>query len=146
MDGMDIHTRDVSDHSARRLTHQIIGAFYRVYNVMGYGFLESVYCEALALEFGKRGVPFIREAAIRVSFEGCPVGSFRADFVARGCVVVEVKAGRELSDPHRAQLLNCLRASNLELGLLLNFGPRPIFERFAFSNARKAGASPLAAD
>jgi GxxExxY protein len=118
-------------------TDIILRLFFRVYDRLGYGFLESVYCAALALEFEKEGISFVREGALDVWYEGRMVGHFRADFVVRGRVVVEVKATKLLHDVDQSQLLNCLRASNLEVGLLLHFGPRAAFKRLIHTNDRK---------
>ena len=111
------------------LTRQIIGAFYEVYNELGRGFLESVYQRALALALRQRGVRAELEAPLEVCFRGVVVGTFRADIVADDRIILEVKAGKAIDDAHRAQLLNYLRATGLEVGLLLNFGPRPEFVR-----------------
>jgi GxxExxY protein len=109
----------------RRITGHIIGLFFEVYNELGAGFLESVYVGALAIALEQSGLQHRREAALEVVFRGVPVGLFRADLVVEGKVVVEVKAGRTIDPAHESQLLNYLRASGLEVGLLLNFGPHP---------------------
>ena len=126
------------------LTRQIIGAFYNVYNALGYGFLESVYGSALAYEIAARGLHVVREAGAEVRYKGQVVGTFRADLVVESRVVVELKACRKLDSAHPAQVMNYLRATDLEVGLLLHFGPRPSFQRFIASNdhrgARKVRA------
>ena len=106
------------------LTRRIIGAFYETYNLLGHGFLESVYENALALQMETDGIPFRRQAALEVSFKGRRVGVFRADFLVAGKVIVEIKAVENLLPAHDAQLLNYLKATNVPLGLLLNFGPK----------------------
>ena len=116
------------------LTRQIIGAFYDVYNALGYGFLESVYKSALAREITERGLHVVREAGAEVRYKGALVGEFRADLLVESRVVVELKSCRKLDSAHPAQLMNYLRATDLELGLLLHFGPRPAFQRFIATN------------
>jgi GxxExxY protein len=116
------------------LTHRIIGAFFHVYNALGYGFLEAVYARALELELARRGLQAAREASINVWYGEEIVGQYRADLLVENVVVVELKAHRTLVPQDRAQLLNCLRASDLEVGLLLNFGARPAFLRVVSSN------------
>ena len=124
------------------LTGTIIRLFYRVYNRLGYGFLESVYCRALAIEFEAAGIRFVREAPIDVWYEGTRVGHYRADFLVEDRVIVEVKACEVLTQAHREQLLNCLSCSTLEVGLLLHFGPKARFKRLVHSNTRKSNLPP----
>jgi GxxExxY protein len=116
------------------LTRKIIGAFYDVYNALGYGFLESVYANALAREIVSRGLHVVREAGAEVLYKGEVVGNFRIDLLVESRVVVELKACEKLDKSHHAQLINYLRATDLEVGLLLHFGPRPTFERFIATN------------
>ena len=118
-------------------TGRVIGLFYRVYDRLGFGFVESVYANALACELSNAGVSFQREAAVDVWYDGRRVGRFRADFLVAARVVVELKASEALSDAHRKQLLNYLRCSQLQVGLLLHFGPSANYERVAYENARK---------
>ncbi|WP_140908565.1 GxxExxY protein [Cognatiluteimonas lumbrici] len=106
------------------LTRRIIGAFYETYNLLGHGFLEGVYENALALEMEAQGIGFVRQASLEVRFKGKCVGIFRADFLVEGKVIVEIKAVEHLLPAHDAQLLNYLKATNIPLGLLLNFGPK----------------------
>jgi GxxExxY protein len=120
-----------------RLTSRIIGVFFEVYNELGPGFLESVYVEALALALCQAGLSVEREILLQVSFRGRIVGRFRADLVVGGTVLVEAKACSKLNLLHEAQVLNYLRATVLEVGLLLNFGPRPQLKRLLFDNPRK---------
>ena len=121
------------------LTERIIGAFYRVYDRLGYGFLESVYKNALANEFRRSGIAFEREVLIEVWDLGERIGIFKADFVVEGNVLLEVKASQLLSPADRKQLLNYLRSSSLEVGLLLlNFGEKAKFERMIYTNDRKS--------
>jgi GxxExxY protein len=123
-------------HSA--MTERIIGVFFDVYNELGSGFLESVYVEALALALIQAGLSVEREMSLAVCFRGTVVGRFRADLVIGGAVLVETKSCPELNSRHEAQLLNYLRATVLEVGLLLNFGPRPQFKRLLYDNPRKS--------
>jgi GxxExxY protein len=123
------------------LTRRIIGAFYDVYNALGYGFLESVYANALAYEIVARGLHVVREASAEVRYKDEVVGMFRADLLVESRVVVELKASRKIDDSHYNQLLNYLRATDLEVGLLLHFGPRASFKRFVASNERRRSRS-----
>jgi len=123
---------------ARDITREIIGAFYEVYNTLGYGFLEAVYTRAMVLELRRRGLRVEREVWIAVFYKGEQVGSYRADMLVESCVVVENKATVALSKSDRDQLLNYLRGSRLEVGLLLHFGPRPTFQRVVAENARSS--------
>lgn len=107
------------------LTYHIQGAFFAVYNYFhGYGHVESVYTNALDLEFARRGLRAEREVALPVHYRGHCVGEFRADFVVDGCVLVELKAVERLEAAHERQLLNYLKCSGLSVGLLLNFGKK----------------------
>ena len=104
-------------------TGAIIGAGIEVHTKMGRGFRESAYPECLAIEFLRRGIPFAREVALSVSYDGIPLAShFRVDFICYESVIVEVKALSALTPREMAQLMNYLRASGLKRGLLLNFG------------------------
>jgi GxxExxY protein len=125
------------------LTDAIIGAFYSVYDRLGFGFLESVYRNALANEFERRGLSFEREVSIEVWDLGERVGHFRADFLVEGKVIVEVKASQLLCEPDRKQLLNYLRSTPIEVGLLLHFGEKPKVERRIYTNDRKPGLLPV---
>ena len=121
------------------LTRSIIGAFYEVYNTLGYGFLEHVYVAALVLELRNRGHEIEREAAVRVMYKGLELGSQRLDVVVDRQVVVEVKSTETVSRTAGRQVFNYLRATGLEVGLLLHFGPEPAFRRVSCrSRARSA--------
>jgi GxxExxY protein len=111
------------------VTAAVIGAFYRVYNVLGYGFLEAVYANALSLEIANVGLHVQREVPVRVMYEGVSVGAYRADMIVNGSVIVELKATQALCPTDEAQLLNYLRGTSIDVGLLLHFGPRPSFRR-----------------
>ncbi|MEW6718340.1 MAG: GxxExxY protein [Chloroflexota bacterium] len=119
------------------LTDKIIRAFYTVYNTLGYGFLESMYEEALAIELRKMGLKVMTQYPINVYYDGQIVGEFFADLVVNDGVVVELKAVRALAVEHESQLLNYLNATDFEVGLLLNFGPEPKIKRKIFDNDRK---------
>ena len=119
------------------LTEKIIGVFYDVYNELGYGFLESVYEESLAIALSEAGLDVERQLPVPVWFRGQNVGQFRADIVVSASVLVELKSARTLEAVHEAQLLHYLRSTEIEVGLLLNFGPRPQFRRLLFDNERK---------
>ncbi|HEY7234836.1 MAG TPA: GxxExxY protein [Gemmatimonadaceae bacterium] len=121
------------------LTGTIIRCFYRVYDEMGFGFLESVYRRALERELREAGLYFESEALIDVWYRGDKVGHFRADLVIDRKVIVEIKASAALGPADRKQLLNYLRASSVELGMLLHFGPKARFERLIFTNDQKRG-------
>jgi len=119
------------------LTEQIIGAFYAVYSVLGYGFLENVYVKALVIELKNRGMNAQKEFPIEVYYAGQKVGEYYADLIVNDLVILEIKAVKSLIDEHEAQLLNYLKATPYEVGLLLNFGPKPETKRRSFDNARK---------
>lgn len=119
------------------LTHEIIGAFYEVYNEVGAGFREVVYERALQLALGDRGIQVHRQHCLHIHFRGRPVGMFRADLVVGEAVVVELKALPAIERGHVAQLLNLLRATGLEVGLLLNFGPQPEIRRLVHSHGSR---------
>ena len=116
------------------LTQHIIHSFYEIYNELGYGFLESVYERALAIALEDMGISVERQRPLSVHFRGHLIGTFRADLVVADGVLLELKAVRTLDVSHKAQLLNALRATDLEVGLLLNFGPRAEFKRAVCSN------------
>lgn len=111
------------------LTEQIIGAFYKVYNTLGYGFLEKVYENATRVELTKRGVGVVQQMPIQVLYEAESVGEYFADLCVEGKVIVELKVAEALSDDHEAQLFNYLKATHTEVGFLMNFGPKPEFRR-----------------
>ena len=121
----------------RRITRAIIGQFFAVYNELGSGFLESVYRNALSVALDECGVRNVREAPLDVFFRGARVGQFRTDLLVDACVVVETKVARVIDRAHEGQLLNYLRASRIETGLILNFGPKASFRRLIYTNDRK---------
>jgi GxxExxY protein len=119
------------------LTEKIIGIFYDVYNELGYGFLESVYEESLVIALGESGLRLQRQLSIPVWFRGHEVGQFRGDVLVEDKVLLELKSARTLEAAHEAQLLHYLKSTEIEIGLLLNFGSRPQFRRLLFDNPRK---------
>jgi len=130
----------------RELSKKIIGVFYEVYNELGHGFLESVYQRSLCLALTEAGLMVHSPIAIPVWFRGRKVGNFEGDVLIEKSVLLELKAVRTLELSHEAQLLNYLRATDIELGLLLNFGLKPEFKRLVYDNSRKVtcrtGANP----
>ncbi len=120
------------------LTQGIIGTFYEVYNELGHGFLESVYENSLCIALRAKGYEIHQQIAVPVSFRGQLVGDFHADLLVNKVVLLELKSCRSIDQAHMAQLLNYLKATEIEVGLLLNFGPRPEFKRVVFGNERKA--------
>jgi len=120
-----------------KLTEQIIKAFYKVYNTLGYGFLEKVYENALAIELRRTGLGVAQQHPIKVYYEGELVGDYYADLIADNTIIVELKAAEAVSEAHEAQLLNYLKATEIEVGLLLNFGPKLEFRRKIFTNDKK---------
>jgi GxxExxY protein len=128
---------DPAKFKHRDMTERIIGAFYDVYNELGFGFLESVYHRAMLHALVQSGLRVETEVNLPVYFRGYLVGDFAADIFVERTVILELKAVEELHPAHEAQLLNYLKASPIELGLLFNFGPKPRFRRLVFSNDRK---------
>ncbi len=122
------------------VTKGIIGIFYEVYNELGHGFLESVYENSLAIALRNKGFEVHQQVSIPVTFRGNLVGDFDADILVNRLVLLELKACRAIDPAHIAQLLNYLKATEIEVGLLLNFGPKPEFKRVAFGNERKKAA------
>jgi GxxExxY protein len=119
------------------LTRHIIGAFFEVYNELGYGFVESVYQRALPLALAARGVRSEREVPLSVRFRGEVVGDYRADLIVEGKVIVESKVADKILPVHEMQLLNYLRATGITVGLVLNFGPRPTFRRLLLTSPQE---------
>lgn len=117
----------------RELSERVIGAFFDTYNELGHGFLESVYEAALAIRLRECGIGVESQVPVAVRFHEQVVGDFRADMLVEGCLLIEIKAASQLSQAHEAQLLNYLKATHIQVGLLLNFGPRPEFRRRVFS-------------
>ena len=119
------------------VTEKIIGLFYDVYNELGYEFLECVYEESLVIALNQAGLTASRQIPLPVWFRGHTVGEFRADLLVENCVLLELKAAQSLDLAHEAQLLHYLKSTEVEIGMLLNFGTRPQFRRIIFDNDRK---------
>ena len=121
----------------KELTEDIIKIFYKIYNTLGYGFLEKIYENSMMIEFRNAYMPAVAQSPIEVTYEGEVVGEHAADIVVDNKVIVEIKASKKLAEEHHAQLLNYLKATKIEVGLLLNFGPGPEISRKVFDNFRK---------
>jgi len=119
------------------ITETIIKGFYEVYNELGSGFLESVYENALDIVLREYGLKVERQKDVPVCFRGVVVGEFKPDIFLNDKVIVEIKAVESLLPIHEAQLINYLKATHIEVGILLNFGKRPESKRFAYDNRRK---------
>ena len=119
------------------ITSQIIKTFYKVNNTLGFGFIEKVYENAMLLELTKMRLKVERQKNILVHYENVEVGNYFADLLVNDVVIVELKAAESLCEEHEAQLINYLRATNIEIGLLLNFGKKAEFRRKIFTNDRK---------
>jgi GxxExxY protein len=119
------------------ITEKIISAFFKVYNTLGYGFLEKVYENSLIIKLKQLGFSVEKQKNIKVYFEEHIVGEYFADLIINRKVIIEIKAVEKLCDEHKFQLINYLKATNIEVGLLLNFGKKPEFKRVIFSNKRK---------
>ena len=129
------------DLKYRDLTQKVIGVFFEVYNELGHGFLESVYQKSFELALSSKGLKVDRKIQIPVWFRGEKVGDFEADVLVENCLLLELKGVRTLDRAHEAQLLNYLRATDVEVGMLFNFGVKPEFKRLAFDNSRKRRSS-----
>ncbi len=121
----------------KETTSVIINAFYKVYNTLGYGFLERVYQNALYLELVSQGFDCKAQHKIDVYYMNQKVGEYYADLVIDDCVILELKACDSLCEEHEFQLINYLKATDMEVGLLLNFGRSPEYKRKIFTNTNK---------
>jgi GxxExxY protein len=119
------------------ITEKIIQAFYKVYNTLGYGFLEKVYLNAMFIELRQMGLKAEKEKRILVYYFGNIVGDYNADLIVEDIVAVELKAIEMLVNENELQLINYLKATNIEVGLLLNFGKKPQIKRKIFDNDKK---------
>ena len=120
------------------MARAVVQSFYAVYDTLGYGFLEKVYESALAMEVAQRGFQVERQAPIEVFYKGEVIGTYFTDLLIERCLIVEIKAVENLALEHEAQLLNYLKATEINLGLLVNFGPKPQVKRKIFETARKS--------
>lgn len=119
------------------ITGKVVGVFYDVYNELGHGFLESVCQTAMAIALRQASLSVEHNVPFQVWFRGESIGSFAADMIVDGKVLVEIKSASALHPWNEAQLLNYLRVSSIEVGLLINFGPKPEHRRRIFTNDRK---------
>lgn len=134
------------EYKYSELTEKIIGVFYEVYNELGFGFLESIYHKALRLALLDRGLEVTTEIPVSVVFRGVNIGDFRADLIVNDLVLLELKTAERIVHAHEAQVLNYLRSTKFELGLILNFGPQPQIRRLVLDNDRKQTRSRGAGD
>jgi GxxExxY protein len=118
------------------ITELIIKSFYIVYNELGFGFLERVYQNSLLIELRNAGLYCEAQLPIKVFYQEIVVGEYFADLVVNNCVIVELKAAEALVEDHEFQLINYLKATEIEIGLLLNFGKKPEIRRKIFTNDR----------
>ena len=144
MDADTVPSGNPDPYRLAGVTKKLLDCFFDVYHELGSGFLEAVYSNALAIALTQTGVLFAREVLVPISFRGVAVGTYRADFLIAKEIVVELKASSAIDRTHVAQLVNYLRGSDLELGYILNFGPKPSFKRLIMSNARKTPLRPPA--
>jgi GxxExxY protein len=119
----------VTNLEHKAITSRILRSYYDVYNDLGYGFLESVYENSLAIALRQDGLAVRQQAQIQVHFRQIVVGDFRADLLVDEKVIIELKSARGIDDVHIAQTLNYLKATGIHVGLILNFGPKPEFKR-----------------
>jgi GxxExxY protein len=128
---------DLANIKHQEITDKVIKIFYKVYGQLGYGFLEKVYTNAIMIELKKEGIPAFAQSHIKVIYEKEVVVEYLEDILVDNKVIVEIKAARGLASENEAQLLNYLKATDVEVGLLLNFGPKPEVKRKLFDNSRK---------
>ena len=121
----------------KEITEKIIKSFYKVYNTLGYGFLEKVYENAMAIELRKIGFEVNCQYPITVFYESEIVGAYYADIIVNDLVIIELKASNALMEDHECQLINYLKATDIELGLLINFGKEAEYKRKVFMNKYK---------
>ncbi|MFZ4741758.1 MAG: GxxExxY protein [Bacteroidales bacterium] len=121
----------------KELTDSIIKVFYDVYNELGYGFLEKVYQNSMYLELKERGFNVEANKQIKVYYKGLEVGLYYADLLVENKVILELKTSNAIIDEYENQIINYLKGTNIEVGLLLNFGVKPEFIRKVFNNSRK---------
>jgi len=119
------------------LSDKIIGAYYNIYNTLGFGFLEKVYENVYSVELKSLNLDFQTQKPIEAYYKSEKVGLFIADIVAEGKIILEHKAAENLCPEHEYQLLNDLKATNIEVGFIFNFGKKPQFKRLVFDNNRK---------
>ena len=121
----------------KNITDIILKSYYKVYNNLGYGFLEKVYENALLYELRNHGLDCEKQKPIKVYYEQIQVGEYYADIIVNECIILELKAAESIVEEHEFQLINYLKATEIEIGLLLNFGKNPEFKRKIFTNNKK---------
>ena len=121
----------------KELTNKIINCFYTVYNTLGFGFLEKVYENSMMIELNNLGIRAEKQKPIKVNYSGSIVGEYFADIIVEETIILELKAAEFVIEEHELQLINYLKATDKEIGLLLNFGKKPEFKRKIFTNERK---------
>lgn len=121
----------------QELSNKVIKAFYNVYNLLGYGFLEKVYENALMFELKSLNLNAEQQKRIQVHYKEIIVGEYFADILVENSIIIELKAAENIYEEHIAQLTNYLKATDIELGLLFNFGKKPEFKRIIFTNDKK---------
>ena len=119
----------IENYKYSEITNLIIRTFYNVYNNLGYGFLEKFYENAMIIELRKLGLKCTKQHPISVYYDNTIVGEYFADIIAENCVILELKAAENFCDEYECQLVNYLKTSDIEIGLLLNFGKKPEFKR-----------------
>lgn len=122
----------------KELSNKILKAFYNVYNDLGYGFLEKVYENALIIELRQMNINCEKQKPIKVKYKNEIVGEYYADIIVDNNIILELKAAESLCEEHELQLINYLKATKIEIGLLLNFGKKPEFKRKIFTNDKKS--------
>jgi len=127
----------MTEYLHQDLTEKIIRCFYNVFDELGYGFLESVYESALVLELKNIGLKVESQKELEVFYKGVSVGKYRSDIIVENKVIIELKAVSQLTKAHEVQLVNYLKATNIEIGLLVNFGEKINFKRKIFRNKLK---------
>jgi GxxExxY protein len=121
----------------KHITDKILRAFYNVYNTLGLGFLEKVYENALAIEMRGMGLRVAQQQQLKVYYHGQEVGDYRADLVVEGVVIIELKVADAIHEIFMAQLMNYLKATEIEVGVILNFGPEPKFRHLVWTDDRR---------
>lgn len=136
-----MQTRGKFEGRHSELTGKILGAFFKVHQELGYGFSEKVYENSLVILLEEMGLKVDPQVELPVYFHGQKVGEYKADLVVDNVVLLELKAAEKIVEDHAAQLLNYLKATNIEVGLVLNFGPTAEFRRKVYDNERKGSLS-----
>lgn len=127
----------MADLLYKKITDDILKVYYDIYNQLGYGFLEKVYQNAMFFELKSKGYKVEAQKPIKVYFKNQLVGEYYADLLVDDKIIIELKACEVLMNVHVAQLMNYLKATKIEVGLLLNFGEEPEFKRIIYTNDRK---------